>query len=647
MREESFENAETAALLNALFVSIKVDREERPDVDALYMEAVQALNDGQGGWPMTVFLTPDGAPFAAGTYFPPVRRHGMPAFPEVLQSVATAYRTRRDEIERQAQAFRDYFRERGEAKIEVTGSIVPTASEVDAAVLTQAAEAHLAHFDPVQGGLMRAPKFPHPMSLAFLLRVLGREGLAPGKAPAAGSLGARLLPQVRLTLDKMAAGGIYDQVGGGFHRYATDAIWLVPHFEKMLYDNALLAPVYLAAWQFTGEPRYRQICEEVLDYVRREMTDPAGGFYSTQDADSEGEEGKFYVWSPDELRAALGDEDAAIAVRVWGVTERGNFEGHSILHIAEAPERVAAALGISAEQARAALERARTRLYEVRSRRIWPGRDDKVLAAWNGLMQRAFAEAGRILDRADYREAARRNAAFLRSHLVADGRLQRSWRQGRTRTAGYLEDYAAVVNALLSTYEATGETAHFTWARGLADEVLVRFWDAERETFYDTAHDAEQLIGRPRELSDGATPSGMSLATEALLRLWAFTGEESYREVAAHVLLPLVPAMQKQPLGFGHLLCALDDFVGPLYEVALVGPAADAATAALLATINGRYLPRLALARAEPGDAEARATVPLLEGRVLVGDRPAAYVCQGFVCQQPATDPEALARELT
>jgi uncharacterized protein YyaL (SSP411 family) len=643
---ESFEDEETAQLMNDHFVSIKVDREERPDIDALYMEAVQALNHGNGGWPMTVFLTPDGAPFAAGTYFPPAPRHGMPSFKQVLVRVAEAYRTQRDEIERLAQAFRDHYRAQGEVTIELPAGIIPSAAEVELAVLAQAAEQHLGSFDRVHGGLMRAPKFPHPMNLEFLLRFLAREGLTPGHEPLAHSLGAQLLPLVRLTLDKMAGGGIHDQVGGGFHRYATDTIWLVPHFEKMLYDNALLAPVYLHAWQLTGEDRYRRVCEEVLDYVLREMTDPAGGFYSTQDADSEGEEGKFYLWSQQEIREMLGDADAAIVERVWGVTAGGNFEGRNILHLAEEPVQVARALGIGEDEVRAALARARTRLYDVRAQRIWPAKDDKVLAAWNGLMQRTLAEVGRILDRADYRQAALANAHFLRDHLLVDGKMLRAWRQGQARILGYLEDYAAVANALLSTYEATGETEWFTTARELAKAMIARFWDTERETFYDTASDAERLIGRPRELSDGATPSGMSLAAEVLVRLWAFTGEERYRDLAGRVLLPLLDAMRKQPLGFGHLLCALDDFAGPFFEVALIGDSAAPATAALQGELRARYLPRMALAQAAPNDTSAIHAVPLLEGRDLVAGQPAAYVCQGFVCRQPATDPAALAREL-
>ncbi len=643
---ESFEDVETAELMNALFVSIKVDREERPDVDSLYMEAVQQLNHGQGGWPMTVFLTPDGAPFAAGTYFPPVRRHGMPSFREVLQIVADAYRTRRDAIEQTAEAFRTFYRERGAAQLELPQDILSASAEVDVGLLRQAAENHLDTFDKVHGGFMRAPKFPHPLNLEFLLRWLAREGLTPEQEPPAGSVAARLLPLVRLTLDHMADGGIYDQIGGGFHRYATDAIWLVPHFEKMLYDNALLAPVYLHAWQLTGEERYRRICDEILDYVLREMTDPLGGFYSSQDADSEGEEGKFYVWSREELRQALGAEDATLAERVWGISERGNFEGRSILHVAEAPDAVAGTLGKTEQQVREALARARARLYEIRAERVWPARDDKVLAGWNGLMQRALAEAGRALGRDDYRQAALANARFLRERMRADSKLLRSWRQGQARIPGYLDDYAAVANALLSTYEATGDLACFADAQALVEGLIASFWDDQIGGFYDTAHDAERLIGRPRELTDGVIPSGTSLAAEALLRLWAFTGDDRYRELAGRVLLPLVSAMVQQPLAFGHLLCALDDFVGPLFEVAIIGDVTAPATQALRTAIDEHYVPRLALAQAAPDDETAARAVPLLVGRGLVDGSPAAYVCQGFVCRQSATTPEQLLGQL-
>jgi uncharacterized protein YyaL (SSP411 family) len=646
LEHESFENEETAALMNAHFVSVKVDREERPDIDALYMDAVQQLNYGQGGWPMTVFLTPDGAPFAAGTYFPPVRRHGLPSFREVLRVVADAYRTRRDEIEQTAQAFRKQYQEQGAVRLELPEGILPATAKVDAQVLRQAAEAHLNHFDATNGGLMGAPKFPQPLNLAFLLRMLARDGVAPDRAPAENSLAARLLPQLRLTLDKMADGGMYDQIGGGFHRYSTDAIWLVPHFEKMLYDNALLAPVYLAAWQLTGDERYRWIAEDVLDYVLREMTDPLGGFYSTQDADSEGVEGRFYLWSAAELRAVLGDEDGAIAERVWGVSERGNFEGHNILHIARQPEALDLALGLSEADVRGALARARTRLYEARARRVQPAKDDKVIAAWNGLMLRALAQAGRILDREDYRHAALANASFLRERMVVEGSLCRTWRQGQPRLSAYLEDYAALANGLLSTYEATGDLTCFEHAHVLSDEMIARFWDDDVGGLFDTAHDAEQLIGRPRELGDGATPSGMSQAAEVMLRLWGFTGEDRYRELAGRVLLPLIPHMIRQPLGSGNLLCALDDFVGPFYEIAIIGDAAHPATRELRAALDARFVPRMALAQAAPSDETAARAVPLLAGRGLVDGSPAAYVCQGFVCRQPATAPEELAAQL-
>jgi uncharacterized protein YyaL (SSP411 family) len=644
LREESFENPETAALMNARFVNIKVDREERPDLDALYMEAVQALT-GSGGWPMTVFLTPDGAPFYAGTYFPPTDRYGMPGFPTVLRTLSDFYRDHRDEAEQQAAAFRDHFAEQRTTSLTLPADFAPEEATVSPDVLRQAANTLIAQIDTVHGGFGRAPKFPHPMGLEFLLRVVTRVR-SDTSGEALDGVGDQLLPLLRLTLDKMAAGGIYDQIGGGFHRYSTDAIWLVPHFEKMLYDNALLAPVYLHAWQVTGEARYRRICEETLDYVVREMTDPLGGFYSTQDADSEGEEGRFYVWTSEELRAALGADDAQavnveIAERLWGVGARGNFEGRSILHVARTAAEVAAELDLPAARVREAIAQARVTLYAARAQRVWPGRDDKVLAAWNGWMLRALAEAGRILDREEYRTAARRNADFLLERMVVEGRLRRTWRNGAAKVAAYLEDYASLVNGLLSVYEVSGEERYFAAARHLADESLARFWDAATGAFFDTAADAEALIGRPRDLTDNATPSGTSLACEALLRLFALTADARYREYAARLLVPLAPAMAKQPSAFGHLLCALDDLIGPFDEVALIGAPDAPGTVALARAVASRFLPRMVLAPATPEQA-VHSAVPLLEGRGLVDDKPAIYICQGFVCRQPVTEPEAL-----
>ncbi|HEX5440824.1 MAG TPA: thioredoxin domain-containing protein, partial [Ktedonobacterales bacterium] len=636
MERESFENEDTAKLMNSLFVSIKVDREERPDLDALYMDAVQALT-GSGGWPMTVFLTPDGAPFYAGTYFPPEDRYGMPGFPTVLRRLAYYYSSHRDEVEQQAEAFRDFYRERDQSRLQLPDGVLPSQVSISFNDLSQATTHLLDRADTTNGGFGGAPKFPHPMNLEYLLRQASR---------AIGADAEAILAPIRQTLDIMAGGGIYDQIGGGFHRYATDAVWLVPHFEKMLYDNALLASVYLHAWQLTGEASYRRVCEETLDYVLREMTDPAGGFYSTQDADSEGVEGKFYVWTPTEMRAKISDSDATIVEELWGVTETGNFEGHNILHCAKAHAEVAAEMGLKEDDVRDAIARARAQLYEARRQRVAPARDDKVLTAWNGLMQRAFAEAGRVLDRQDYRDAAVANAQFMLRTMLADGGLLRSWRNGQARILAYLEDYAALANALLSTYETTGNVLFFGEARTLVDEALTRFWDEAVETFFDTASEHEHLIGRPRELTDNATPSGMSLMAEALLRLAAFTGEFRYREYAARVLAPLVPDMLKQPLAFGHLLCALDDFVGPMDEVAIVGEPDAEGTRALLTVARHAYRPRMALAQAAPDDEEAQEAVPLLANRPLVDDQPTAYVCRGFVCNKPVTQPDELLLQL-
>ena len=638
MAHESFENETTAAIMNREFVSIKVDREERPDVDALYMEATIQMTGG-GGWPMTVFLLPDGAPFLAGTYFPPVDRHGMPGFPRLLTNIARWYATQRDEVEEQAQALREMYRTREQRTLPMPPGLMEGDAALDSTVLAQAANADLTEFDAQDGGLQRAPKFPHPLGLDFLLRMERRRRASGAAQAAVEGLSDDLLPLVTLTLDKMASGGIYDQIGGGFHRYSTDTIWLVPHFEKMLYDNALLAPVYLRAWQLTSEPRYRRICEETLDYILREMTDPSGAFYSTQDADSEGEEGKFYVWTPAELRAILGDDDAAVAQTVWDVSERGNFEGRNILHVARDVAEAARTLGISEDEAQAGLARARERLYAARAQRVWPGRDDKAITAWNALALRSFAEAAEALGRDDYRAAAVKNADFLLATMLREGRLLRTWRNGQAKIDAYLEDYAALANALLSVYALTGEPRYFTAARGLGDDILRRFWDEETQAFFDTAADHERLIGRPRELSDNATPSGSSQTCEALLRLAALTSEARYRDHAARTLLPLVPLMLRSPSGFGRYLCALDDLIGPFYEVALVGAADDERLRALRAEVAQHYQPRMALAWGAPGEDPA---VPLLAERGLVDGAPAAYVCQGFVCQRPVTSPADL-----
>ncbi len=643
MERESFANEAIAAIMNREFVCVKVDREERPDVDAIYMEATVRMTSG-GGWPMTVFLTPDGAPFFAGTYFPPEDRYGAPGFPRLLEAIAGWYRDRREDVEAQAQAMRDIYQANENLRLEVPPGLLDGSERLDPAILARAANSDLAHFDRETGGLRGAPKFPHALGLEFLLRMERRRQAAGGvDDPATQGLSADLLPLVTLTLDHMAAGGIHDQIGGGFHRYATDAIWLTPHFEKMLYDNALLALVYLRAWQVTGEPRYRLVCERALDYILREMTDPSGAFYSSQDADSEGEEGRFYVWTAAELRAALSESDAAVAMLAWGVSEQGNFEGRNILHAARDIEDVAASLGITADAAHAAMERARERLYAVRAGRVWPARDDKAITSWNALALRALAEAAQALDRDEYRQAAVKSAEFLMGAMMRDGRLLRSWRLGVARLDAYLEDYAGLANALISVYELTGDPRYVTHARTLADSIVTRFWDEEIAGFFDTASDHARLISRPRELTDNVTPSGTSLACEALLRLSALTGEARYHELAARALLSLAPLALRSPSGFGRTLCALDDLIGPFHEVALVGLQDDARLRALREEVTRQWRPRMVLATAAPDDMAAVAAVPLLAERPLVNGAPAAYVCQGFVCQRPVTDPAALA----
>ena len=626
MERESFENDDIAALMNRLFVSIKVDREERPDVDQIYLQAVQSMT-GRGGWPMTVFLTPDGVPFYGGTYFPPVDRHGMPAFPRLLQSIADAYHGRRGEV-----------LEAGRQLVETmqqSERLTRSASALTKEVLVGAYLGLSGEFDERDGGLGQAPKFPQPMAWEAILRVWKRTG------------DPRALEMLRQTLTRMARGGIYDQLGGGFHRYSVDGQWLVPHFEKMLYDNAQLASLYLHGWLATGEPEYRRVTEETLDYVLREMTHPAGGFYSAQDADSEGVEGKFFVWSPEEIRSVLGDEALArAALAYWGVDDGPNFEGHSILFVPREPAEVAQTLGVSPDELAARIARARQTLYAHREKRIHPGLDDKVLASWNGLMLSALAEAASALGRPDYLAAAVRNAELLTSAMVRDGRLLRSWKDGQARITGYLEDHAMVGAGVLALYEATFDRRWLDESRRLAEETLRLFWNTERETFFDTGHDQESLVVRPRNIFDNAVPSGTSVTIEWLLRLAIVTGLERYETIALQALRPMADIMQKYPSGFGRYLSALDFHLGPVAEVALVWPPGGERGAALLAeTVFRRYQPNRVVVGAAAG-APGAAGLPLLTDRGAVDGKPTAYVCRRYVCQLPVTEPDALARQL-
>jgi uncharacterized protein YyaL (SSP411 family) len=611
MERESFENADTAAVMNRHFVNVKVDREERPDVDHIYMQAVQTMT-GQGGWPMTVFLTPDGTPFYGGTYFPPADRHGLPGFPRLLQALAEAWTNRRADVLDNGRQLAGSLGQ--ESRLRAAGA--PLSDEI----LFSGFQGVSAQFDEEHGGLGGAPKFPQPMIWEFVLRFARRSDNPYARR------------MVHTTLVKMARGGMYDQLGGGFARYSVDPLWLVPHFEKMLYDNAQLASLYLHAWQAFADPECRCVAEETLDYVLREMTDPAGGFYSAQDADSEGHEGKFFVWTADEIHAVLGAEaDAAMAY--WGVDRGSNFEGKSILWLPGEPDPERAAAW-------------RRKLFEVRERRVKPGRDDKVLAAWNGLMARAFAEAGRALGRADYLAAARRNAEFVLDSMRVNGRLLRTWKAGQAKLKGYLEDYAMVAAALLELYAATFDRLWLDEARGLADAILRLFWDESVGGFFDTGADHERLIVRPRNLYDNAVPCGSSVAVEVLFRLAALTGEERYERHALAALRPMADLMSRHPTAFGRFLCALDFHLGPRVEIALVAPTKVEETAPLAEEVFGRWLPNLVAAGMVSGHREGAAGVPLLEGRAAIDGKATAYVCRNYACELPVTDRAALAKQL-
>ncbi|MBN9387079.1 MAG: thioredoxin domain-containing protein [Chloroflexi bacterium] len=641
MERESFENETIAAQMNENFVCIKVDREERPDLDSIYMDAVVGLT-GRGGWPMTVFLTPAGVPFYGGTYYPPTGRGGMPGFTDILEALSTAYRERRDEVDQNAAQIKNYLEET--TTLQAKGSGQPLSTQLlDLAWYYEgtnrqgkAVKGGLAtQFDAQEGGLRGAPKFPQPMTLDFVLRTFYRTG------------DAAALQILELSLTKMAQGGIYDQLGGGFHRYSTDGRWLAPHFEKMLYDNSQLSLLYLHAYQATSQELYKRIAIETLDYVAREMFSPEGGFYSTQDADSEGEEGKFFVWGRAEIETALGQEDAAIFSRYYDVTKGGNWEGHNILHVVSTLAEIAAEIGVSEETVRESLARSRAKLFELREKRVYPGRDDKVLTSWNGLMLKSFALASRILVREDYREIALKNARFILDTMqTPEGRLLRTYKDGKAHLNGFLEDYSYFIDGLLGLYEATFDLKWLEEARKLADIMLEKFWDESDQTFFDTASDHEQLVTRPRSFYDNAVPGGNSVAADVLLRLALLTGDPDsrYTDKATGVLGRLGEIAAQNPSSFGRLLGALDFYLGAPFEVALVGNENEPGAQALLEVVYGNYLPnRVVMLLADGQDS---AGWPLLEERPRQKGLPTAYVCQNYACQQPVVTPGELVEQL-
>lgn len=620
MEQECFENQDIAHFMNDNFINIKVDREERPDLDAIYMDAVQAIT-GSGGWPLTIFLTPQKMPFYGGTYFPPEDRGGLPGFPRVLQTVVQAYKTRKGEVDSAATQISAYLNRSAEPDKDIE----PLTEKMPRIAYT----AIRASFDAQNGGFGSAPKFPQPMLLEFLLRQCLRTGdLVP-------------LAMVEQTLSMMAKGGVYDQIGGGFHRYSVDACWLVPHFEKMLYDNALLSRVYLHAYQATGKQFYCRIAEETLDYVLREMADKNGGFYSSQDADSEGVEGKFYVWTPAEILEALGKEEGELVTKYFGITKGGNFEGKNILSQAFEINALAAELGIAPEEVGARIAGAKARLRAKRAQRVLPHRDEKVLADWNGLMLTSMAEAASVLERDDYLKAAIANATFLTKALYDGETLKHSYRDGQAKVNGFLSDYALVCEGLLVLYQATFQGLWLNMAKKLADTMLEQFWDEGRGYFYDTAHGHETVLVRPRNIYDNALPSGSSAAAYVLIELARLTDNKEYEKVAAAAILSAQSSMLRYPPGFGHWFCALDLYLTKPLEIVIAGRPGDLATKSLMRVINERYLPNKVLAVSDQ-DELTKMDIPLLRDRGMIDKKPTAYVCENRVCKMPVTAPHDL-----
>ena len=625
MEHESFENEAIAKLMNENFVNIKVDREERPDLDQIYMNAVQMMTQ-HGGWPMTVFLTPDCIPFYAGTYFPPEDRYNMPGFPRVLISVADAYRERPEDVKETAASVLSQLKRSASAR--ESNELLSTE------LLDSAYRGIIRNYDSTNGGFGGAPKFPPAMSLEFLLHTYYRTG------------NQQALDIVRHTCRKMAEGGIYDQLGGGFHRYATDPRWLVPHFEKMLYDNALLSRLYLHYYQVARDENARAIVEGILDYVVREMTDAAGGFYSTQDADSEGVEGKFFVWNRDELDELLGKQDARLFAAYYNVTDAGNFEGENILNVTRDLAEVAASENVAVEQLSETLGKAREILFAARETRVKPARDEKVLTAWNGLILASFAEAAAILQRSDYLAVAKSNARFLLNNLRRDGLLLRTYKEGHAKLNAYLEDYAFLIDGLVTLFEASGELQWLEEAHNLTATMIDEFWDNEEGGFFYTGRSHEELIVRSKDFFDNATPSGNSVAAEVLLRVGLLTDNQDYQRRAATVLRLAASMVQRYPSGFGRLLCALDFYLGAAREIVLIGEPSRPETRALQEAVWKPYLPNKVIAQSSPDDSSASSFIPLLRERSQQDGKSTVYICENFTCKSPTTDPKEVALQL-
>jgi uncharacterized protein len=621
MAHESFEDPETARLMNEHFINIKVDREERPDIDSIYMQAVQALT-GHGGWPMTVFLTPFGDPFYGGTYYPPEERQGMPSFRRVMAAVSDAYRNRPDAVARTSQQLREIY-DTAKLQTRSEGAITPHALDVAYRGIAQ-------KYDVRNGGFEGAPKFPPTMTLDFLLRYWKRTGSDYAREMAAE------------TFAYMAQGGIYDQIGGGFHRYTVDATWLVPHFEKMLYDNALLVRFGANLWQATHTPMVRRVTEETVRWVEREMTSPEGGFYSSLDADSEGQEGEFYLWTVEELDGLLGN-DSHVVKDYYGVTQGGNFEGKNILHVRGDSSLASTRAGISRELLDRIIADAKDTLYPVRARRVWPGRDDKILAGWNGLMLRGIALAARAFERDDFKALALRNGEFLHREMVRDGRVARSFTRGEARINGFLEDYAAVGLGFVALYELTFDSIWIDRATELAHSMVTWFWDEQVGAFFDTPSDAETLITRPRDVTDNAMPSGTSLAVDLLMSLSELLHDTDMRRRASFIVETIGAPLMRYPNAFGHMLGVADMAVNGAIEVAIAGEPGEKTFRALEHEVAVTYVPSLVLAGGEP---RSHAKIALMEGRETRSGKATAYVCRSYACDEPASDPAVLARQL-